>query len=528
MSEKKYYLRPDVAMEPLVNQWYAHPYLLAPATAAMTIASSHTSILKSYVRAPKMHADALKNPAMRGGPFIDYEGGRVGEIEELLKKTTSEQGHMFKFAESVKELDRMLETEAKGYSLEPFYEKVPDVLKGYVELVYDRNNYPGARFIEGLLYHSPYFNRASQGLSFFLQEKDRRPFILSTPRLSDDRHIHVSVPFDSERVDALFRLQDTPQPFEHIRELLGGNGNAEAFRQFLTEEAPAPARGYDGDGMRIRYFGHACLVLQTRHVTIMTDPLLSPALPGGKPRYTMADLPEVIDYVLITHNHQDHVMLETLLPLRSRIKRIIVPRNGAGSLEDPSIKLMLQHVGFKDVYEIDEMERIELPGGSITAVPFFGEHGDLNIRTKSAYCVDLEGRKALCVADSSILEPRVYKCVHDAIGDADALFLSMECVGAPVNWAYGAVFTKAIDRKMADSRRTKGSNFLQGIGMVEQFNCKQAYVYAIGHEPWMFHILAVDYEDDDEQILESTQFVEECRRRGVVSERLYCQKEIVL
>jgi L-ascorbate metabolism protein UlaG (beta-lactamase superfamily) len=31
-------------------------------------------------------------------------------------------------------------------------------------------------------------------------------------------------------------------------------------------------------------------------------------------------LPDVIDYVVLTHNHQDHVLLETLLQLRPFIR----------------------------------------------------------------------------------------------------------------------------------------------------------------------------------------------------------------
>ena len=42
------------------------------------------------------------------------------------------------------------------------------------------------------------------------------------------------------------------------------------------------------------------------------------------------DLPDVIDYVLITHNHQDHLLFETMLQIRSRIKHVVVPRNGGG------------------------------------------------------------------------------------------------------------------------------------------------------------------------------------------------------
>ena len=60
-------------------------------------------------------------------------------------------------------------------------------------------------------------------------------------------------------------------------------------------------------------------------------------------------LPDKIDYVLITHNHQDHILFETLLPLRHKIKNLIVPRTNSGRLEDPDLKLMFNNIGFKNV-----------------------------------------------------------------------------------------------------------------------------------------------------------------------------------
>jgi hypothetical protein len=82
-------------------------------------------------------------------------------------------------------------------------------------------------------------------------------------------------------------------------------------------------------GGRIRYFGHACLALQTVHAAIVTDPFISAdsAAPG---RFTYRDLPDYIDLVLITHGHQDHMVLETLLQLRGRVGAVVVPRSSRG------------------------------------------------------------------------------------------------------------------------------------------------------------------------------------------------------
>src|SRR5439155_20965184 len=114
----------------------------------------------------------------------------------------------------------------------------------------------------------------------------------------------------------------------------------------------------------------------------LSDPVLSYTYESDVSRYTYLDLPDVIDYVVISHNHQDHILFETMLQLRHKIRNIIVPRSGGGNLQDPSLKLLLQNVGFKNVIELDELGCIPIENGSITGIPFLGEHADLNIRTK--------------------------------------------------------------------------------------------------------------------------------------------------
>ncbi|HEV2763819.1 MAG TPA: MBL fold metallo-hydrolase, partial [Pyrinomonadaceae bacterium] len=480
MQESQYYLRQNVLVEPLYNSWYAWSHLIAPHTAAMNITNSHLKIMKSYVAAPQVHANAVKNPAMLGGPFIDYNGGRVPEIKALIEKTTKEQAHMIEFAESVKRLDEVLRNEAKGYSLEPLYQKIPPSLKGYVELVYDLNHNPSIKFFEGLLYRSDYYNPSLQSMALSIIEQDDRAFCLSTPRLPDDKTLHFQIPFADEALDELFSMKETPRPFDYIAERLKiDRGRWDLFKTFFTE-TPPPRRGerYQGEGVRMRYFGHACILLETKNVSMLTDPVISYAYDNGIDRYTFLDLPDVIDYALITHAHQDHVMFETLLQLRHKIKHVVLPRSRGGCLEDPSMKLVFQHLGFESIIEVDDMETVGIPGGSITGLPFMGEHCDLNVGTKSAHLIELEGRKFLLAADTNNIEPSLYEHLYRIVGDIDVLFLGMECDGAPMSWLYGPLLTRPLDRKMDQSRRFNGSNYERGIGIVNRFNCKDVYVYA--------------------------------------------------
>ena len=529
MSTEKVYLKQNVLVEPLCNQWYAWPYLISPATAAMFVANSHLKIMQSFADNPQLHVNALKNPAMRGGPFINYDAGRAREVKALLEQTTREQAHMLELAAAIRTLSELLESEGDGNSLEPLYAKMPECLRGYVELVYDLNNHASVRFIEGLLYRSRFYTESSQSVRLSLVERDERPFALSTPVLGGDGSLQLRLPFSSAQLDELFKMKDAPQTLGYAEELLGiGPDGHETFSTFFTDEAPPPPPKYDGDGVRVRYYGHACVLIETRDVTILTDPVISYKYDGGIPRYTFADLPESIDYVLITHNHQDHCMFETLLQLRHRVRNIIVPKNNGGGLADPSLKLILQQIGFRGVREVDEMESVECEGGQITGLPFLGEHADLNIRTKLAYLVSLHGRSVLCAADSNNIDPKLYEHLHEIIGDVDIAFLGMECDGGPLSWLYGPLLTKALARKVDQSRRLNGSNYERGINIIGRLGSKQVYVYAMGQEPWLTFLTSIQYTEESRPIVDSNRLVEDCRGRALEAERLFGHKEVFI
>ena len=528
-NNEKLYLRQNIQVEPLIDHWYAWSHLIPPATAARNITERHLKIMDSYINAPQVHANAVANPKMAGGPFIDYGGKRVDEIRALRDRIKKERSHLVELSRAIGELDGMLRDSARGYSLQPLYPKAPDILRGYIELGYDLNNHPSFRIVEPLLYKSRYYDRSQQSLMLSVISQDERPFVLSTPRLESDTSVHLKVAFDGEVVDELFRLKSTPRPWFEIKEMLkipGSNDNL--MRSFLTPEAPRPYVPYTGPGVRWRYFGHACILIESQGISMLFDPVLSYTYESGISRYTYLDLPDQIDYVLITHNHQDHVLFETLLQLRHKIKNVIVPRNGGGQLQDPSLKLLLQSCGFKNVVEISELEEICNGNVQITGLPFFGEHADLDIKSKLAWLVKIRPHALLFAADSCNIEPRLYEHLHEVTGDVHALFLGMECDGAPLSWLYGPLLTQRVERAMDESRRLAGSNYEQALSIVNLFNCKEAYVYAMGQEPWLNHIMSLKYTEQSRPIVDSNRLVRACAERGIVAERLFGEKEIFI
>src|SRR5262245_36249053 len=312
MSNDLLYLRPNIQVEPLFDYWYAWSYLIPPATAARNMTERHFKIMDSYINAPQVHANAVKNPKLLGGPFMDFGGKRVDEIRNLREQTKRMRSHLIELSDAISTLHDTLRTQAKGLSLHPLYSMTPDILKGYVELVYDLNHNPSFRIIEPLLYKSRYYDRSAQSLMLSVLTGDDRPFVLSTPRLESDLLFHLRAPFEDEVVDELFRLKYVPQPWGRIKEMLKASEASERLvHSFLTPEPPPPYLPYQGRGVRWRYFGHACILLETKDVSMLFDPVLSYTYESSLSRYTYKDLPDSIDYVVITHNHQDHVLFET-------------------------------------------------------------------------------------------------------------------------------------------------------------------------------------------------------------------------
>lgn len=524
------YLKPNFIAEPLYDRWYAWTHLISPATAVLNIKERHLKIMNSFIKNSKVHEMAVKTPSMRGGPFVDYPKERVNDVLQLKEETLERQSKSLELADAIQELNTLLNQKATGYSLEELYNEVPEILKGYVELVYDLNNRPSFRFFEKLLYHSEFYNRSSQSLAFHLVDADdSRSFVLSTPRLNDENILHLNIPFNSSVLDHLYKMENQPNSYSEIKEMLGITEKQEPlFKTFFTSEAPKKYGCYQGDGIKTRYFGHACILIESKDVSILVDPVISYDYDTDLPRYTYADLPESIDFVLITHNHQDHVIYETLLRLRHKIKNIIVPSSSMGDLQDPCLKYNLESLGFERVFELNDMDSIVLEDCKIQALPFLGEHGDLDVRSKLCYHVTMtDSLKVLFVADSCNIEPKIYEHVKAIVGGADVLFLGMECDGAPMSWLYGPLLPQRLEKEKDQSRRLAGSNCERGMDLVKRFEPKDVFVYAMGMEPWLEYISSIKYTDESKPIIESSKLIETCLGIGINAERLYGEKTLI-
>ena len=122
-----------------------------------------------------------------------------------------------------------------------------------------------------------------------------------------------------------------------------------------------PPASFDDEGLRVVHVGHATCLIQTRGKNLLVDPVwaerASPlAFAGPKrvnqPGIDFDDLPR-IDAVLVTHNHYDHMDVDTIGRLWQRFRpRIVTPLGNDSILRRSVPELVASVVDWGDVVDL--------------------------------------------------------------------------------------------------------------------------------------------------------------------------------
>ncbi len=521
-------LSSSIRILPRVNDWCANPYLLSPVTFGLYTQHAHLSVLDSFISDPEQHRIASRRQELRGGPFLDYDG-EVKDIRVFRDQTRDRCAVQLRYAAAINALYALLREQATGTGLQGLYAKIDPLIRDKVEIFYDVCKQPGVRFLERLFFDSSAYDATLQSCMLERVTDEVRPFSLSTPQIRrTPGSLDVRAPFSDPLWDKL--CGGTRDADELIDLLLThvtpAERNVDQVRQMLcTDALPEQA---PGNGVRVRYFGHACVLIQGAGISILIDPLIGYPGESSIEHYTFDDLPAHIDYVLLTHAHHDHVVMETLLRIRHRIGKVIVGRSGGGGLQDLSLKLILQRCGFPVVAELGEYEEVAFPGGRIVAAPFYGEHSDLDVRCKVVHAVEIEGKVCVLFSDSRPPAAEFYEPLRRMFPKIHCVFLGMECVGAPATWLYGSLLQETLTRREDQTRRLDGCDFERALELLKFFQPERLYVYAMGAEPWISHITSIFYSEDLEQFKAARQLEAAAKESGRHAQLLFGTCQVTL
>lgn len=526
MGAAKRYLSATVSPQPLIHRWYAWPQLVSPVTAGFSLRQRQLAVLESYLSNPRVHANALADPARMTGPFLDSSGSSMDELRDFNDRIRRQAAPILRFADDIDTARAVLRDHADGGPLTDLYPKLPEGVRGFVELVYDDLDRPSVRFFETLLYRSEVYRRDAQQISLLSTPDLRQPFIFNSPLLPSVNRLDVTVPFDSPVLDELYAARWSPVAVGELNERLGLTAQEfDRFAALFTDEPPQAPLPAPESGVRMRYLGHAGVLLESTDACVLLDPIVGYA-GDGIDHLRLTDLPHHIDAVVLSHAHADHVSLETLLQLRHRVDVVVVPGSSGGSVLDPGLGAMLRALGLQVVVALGELEDHTIGDNlTVTSIPFLGEHADLDIRAKMVPLIEIAGRRFLFATDTVVVEPELYRRVGDLVIGVDALFIGLECVGAPMSWLYGPLLGHRPNREHNQKRALAGSDAAMADTLAILTGAQRVYTYAMGFEPWLRHITGSIYDAESEQVKQVRILDKACAARGVPSEMLYLRGE---
>lgn len=159
------------------------------------------------------------------------------------------------------------------------------------------------------------------------------------------------------------------------------------------------------DTNQLVWFGHSSYFLQLDGLKILVDPVFSgnaSPIPGttkafaGTNDYSADDIPE-LDYILISHDHYDHLDYSTIKALQKKVKKVVA---GLG------VGAHLEYWGFdpEQIIELDWEDSITLSNGAILhALParhFSGRTFSRNTTLWLSFLIEADSGKIYLGGDS--------------------------------------------------------------------------------------------------------------------------------
>lgn len=210
------------------------------------------------------------------------------------------------------------------------------------------------------------------------------------------------------------------------------------------------------DSLSVIWLGHSSLLIQSSTLNILVDPILSPSaspFPGaihafeGTQIYQVEDFPP-IDYLVVTHDHYDHLDYDTVRALRPLVRKAVVPLGVGGHLRfwgyapEQIIELgLFEKQSLTSAPECASSINVSL--ASITATPsrhISGRSLFLGRTLWASFVLEIEGKRLFLGGDGGY-GPHFQK-IGERFGPFDLAFL--ENGQYNVNWPNNHMFPEQV------------------------------------------------------------------------------------
>jgi L-ascorbate metabolism protein UlaG (beta-lactamase superfamily) len=119
-----------------------------------------------------------------------------------------------------------------------------------------------------------------------------------------------------------------------VREFLFGKQDRSPHDEIQTVPFDKNAFSSRGDGARFAWFGHSTVILNIAGAIILTDPVFSKRVSPlpfiGSRSFPYSSAPKIeelpdIDFVLLSHDHYDHLDYPSIVKIKNRVKYFLTP-----------------------------------------------------------------------------------------------------------------------------------------------------------------------------------------------------------
>ncbi|MGB5210870.1 MAG: MBL fold metallo-hydrolase [Gammaproteobacteria bacterium] len=199
------------------------------------------------------------------------------------------------------------------------------------------------------------------------------------------------------------------QKTKSLGEVLAWQFNRESggpwVRDMDAVQSALPPRRVEDDELRVTFVNHATVLIQTAGVNLLTDPIwsqrASPVSWAGPERYRppgigLSQLPP-IDAVLISHNHYDHMDLETVSALQRQHDPLFIVPLGNCLYLDMGDSPRCHELDWWQGFDLDSDVRI-----SAAPVQHWSRRGlfDANKALWAGYMIDTESHRVFFAGDT--------------------------------------------------------------------------------------------------------------------------------